>query len=255
MSRIISIVLVIAMLMVTLAGCGGGAASTSDTQKKVCVSLTAVKGSISSFHCPEMQPVIGVTVMPTQLESWNDGAAKRAIVDFVRRVTTANGPDFVPPADRIATFDNDGTLWCEQPLPIHFDFIWRRWVDMARQNPALREQQPWKAAVEKDYAWFGNAVTKHYRGDDSDIPAVMQGVLTAFGGAMTEDFAERAGDFLRTQSHPILKRLYCACGYAPMIELLHYLEASGFTNLSRRAADAILCVRSPRRSMVLRRNA
>ena len=77
--------------------------------------------------------------MSTQLESWNDGGAKRAIVDFVTRVTTANGPDFVPPAARIATFDNDGTLWCEKPLPIQFDFILRRWVEMAQENPALRE--------------------------------------------------------------------------------------------------------------------
>ena len=168
--------------------------------------------------------------MPTQLESWNDGATKSAILDFVTKVTTPNSPAFVPPADRIATFDNDGTLWCEKPMYIQLDFILRRWVEMARENPALADQQPWKAAVEKDYAWLGNAVTKHYRGDDSDMPAVMKGVLTAFAGVTVEDFAERAGTFLRTQSHPMLKRLYSACGYAPMIELLRYLEANGFTN-------------------------
>ena len=165
--------------------------------------------------------------MPTQLESWNDGAAKSAILDFVTKVTTPNSLAFVPPADRIATFDNDGTLWCEKPMYIQLDFILRRWVEMANETPALREQQPWKAAVEKDYAWLGNAVTKHYRGDDSDMPAVMKGVLTAFAGVTVEDFAERAGTFLRTQSHPMLKRLYSACGYAPMIELLRYLEANG----------------------------
>ena len=168
--------------------------------------------------------------MPTQLESWNDGATKSAIIDFVTRVTTANGPDFVPPADRIATFDNDGTLWCEKPMYIQLDFILRRWVEMASENPTLGAQQPWKAAVERDYAWLGNAVTKHYRGDDSDMPAVMKGVLTAFAGVTSEDFAARAGTFLRTQSHPTLKRLYSTCGYAPMIELLRYLEANAFTN-------------------------
>ena len=99
--------------------------------------------------------------MSTQLESWHDGVAKRAILDFVTRVTTANGPDFVPPADRIATFDNDGTLWCEKPMPIQLDFILRRWVEMAQENPALGKQQPWKAAVEKDYAWLGGVITKH----------------------------------------------------------------------------------------------
>jgi phosphoserine phosphatase len=168
--------------------------------------------------------------MSTQLESWNDGGAKRAIVDFVTRVTTANGPDFVPPAARIATFDNDGTLWCEKPLPIQFDFILRRWVEMAQENPALRERQPWQAAVDKDYAWLGNVITKHYAGDNSDLPTLMNGLVTAFAGVTTEDLIERAANFLRTQSHPSLKRLYRACGYAPMIELLRYLEAHGFAN-------------------------
>jgi len=168
--------------------------------------------------------------MSTQLESWNDGATKSAIIDFVTQVTTPNSPTFVPPADRIATFDNDGTLWCEKPMPIQLDFILRRWVEMAQQNPALREQQPWKAAVEKDYAWLGGVIAKHYNGDDTELPIVLKGLLTAFEGVTTEDFATRAGDFLRTQSHPMLKRLYSQCGYGPMIELLRYLEANGFTN-------------------------
>jgi len=164
------------------------------------------------------------------LSLWNDTPAKKAIINYVNAVTNPKGPDFVPQADRIATFDNDGTLWCEKPMYIQLDFILRRWVEMANENPALREQQPWKAAVEKDYAWLGNAVMKHYRGDDSDLPAVMKGVLTAFQGITIEDLSERAGNFLRTQSHPTLKRLYSKCGYAPMIELLRYLEANGFTN-------------------------
>jgi hypothetical protein len=168
--------------------------------------------------------------MPTQLESWNDGASKSAIIDFVTQVTTPNSPTFVAPADRIATFDNDGTLWCEKPMPIQLDFILRRWVEMAQQNPLLREQQPWKAAVEKDYAWLGGVIAKHYNGDDTDLPIVLKGLLAAFEGITTEDFAARARDFLRTQSHPMLKRLYSQCGYGPMIELLRYLEANGFTN-------------------------
>ena len=116
------------------------------------------------------------------------------------------------------------------------------------RTPTLPEQQPWKAAVEKDYAWLGNAVTKHYRGDDSDMPAVIKGVLTAFAGVTVEDFAERAATFLRTQSHPMLKRLYSACGYAPMIELLRYLEANGFTNFIVSGGGRDSCARSPRSS-------
>lgn len=168
--------------------------------------------------------------MSAQLESWNDGATKSAILDFVTAVTTPNSPTFVPPADRIATFDNDGTLWCEKPMYIQLDFILRRWVEMAHANPALREEQPWKAAVEKNYAWLGNAVTKYYQGDDSDMPIVMKGLLTAFAGVTVDELTERAGNFLRTQLHPTLKRPYSQCTYAPMLELLRYLEANGFTN-------------------------
>jgi haloacid dehalogenase-like hydrolase len=168
--------------------------------------------------------------MSTQLESWNDTATRQAIVNFVSAVSDPASKDFVPPADRIATFDNDGTLWCEKPLPIQLDFIMRRWVEMANENPALRDQQPWKSAVEKDYAWLGGVITKHYAGDDSDMPALINGLSGAFAGLTIEDYAARAGSFLHTQSHPTLKRSYTQCGYAPMVELLRYLEAHGFAN-------------------------
>jgi len=192
--------------------------------------------------------------MSTQLESWNDGAARRAIVDFVTRVTTAGGPDFVPQPDRIAVFDNDGTLWCEQPV-IQLAHIMERWVEMAQQNPALRDQQPWKAAVDKDMAWFRTAIKKHYGGDESDMPAIAKGVLSAFEGLTTEEFAGRVDAFFRTKSHPTLKRLYRDCGYAPMVELLRFLEAHGFTNyivsgggrdFIRRIADEIYGIPSER---------
>jgi phosphoserine phosphatase len=167
--------------------------------------------------------------MSTQLVSWNDGAARRAIVDFVTRVTTPDSPAFAPPADRIAVFDNDGTLWCEQPV-IQLAHILQRWEEMARQNPALRDQQPWKAAVDKDMAWFRTVITKHYGGDESDVPTLAKGVLSAFEGLTTEEFAASCTAFLRTASHPSLKRLYRDCGYAPMVELLRFLEVSGFAN-------------------------
>ncbi len=169
--------------------------------------------------------------MSDRLTLWNDSPAKTAILDFVTEVTAEGGPAFVEPVDRIAVFDNDGTLWCEQPMPIQLDFFLRRWVEMAEADPALRDQQPWKAAVEKDSAWLGGAFVKHYHGDDSDMSTLMKGALTAFEGITVEDFAERAGAFLRTQSHPILKRLYRDCAYAPMVELLHYLQTNGFINL------------------------
>ena len=84
------------------------------------------------------------------LPSWNDGAAKSAILDFVARVTKEGGPDFVPPAERIATFDNDGTLWCEQPIQVQLFFLIDRVKELAAKDPSLKERQPFKALLEHD---------------------------------------------------------------------------------------------------------
>jgi hypothetical protein len=112
--------------------------------------------------------------MSAQRDSWNDGAARSAIVDFVTRGTTSDGPAFVPPADRIAVFDSDGTVWCEHPV-IQFARIMQRWEEMAQQSPAPRDQQPWTASVEKHWAWFRAAITRNFRGRGakatSDTPA------------------------------------------------------------------------------------
>src|SRR4029077_15119074 len=108
--------------------------------------------------------------MPSdQLASWKDGAAKRAILDFVARVTREGTADYVPPGERFAVFDNDGTLWCEKPLPVQGDFVLRRLTEMAAKDPSLKQRQPWKAAAEKDYQWIGDVIAGHYRGDDRDL--------------------------------------------------------------------------------------
>jgi phosphoserine phosphatase len=164
------------------------------------------------------------------LPSWREGASKQAILDFVREVTTEGGTDAVPPHERVAVFDNDGTLWCEKPMPIQLDFILRRLVVMAEQDPALRTRQPWQAAYDRDYGWLGEVITKHYHGDDSDLPVLAAGVLQAFAGITVEEFEAHADRFLRNTEHPTLGRTYLACGYAPMVELLGYLEAGGFRN-------------------------
>ena len=91
--------------------------------------------------------------MSDVLPSWNDGPSRTAILGFVERVTEEGGADFVPPSERIAVFDNDGTLWCEKPMPIELGFILMRLEEMAEADEALREKQPWKGAREKDYAW------------------------------------------------------------------------------------------------------
>jgi phosphoglycolate phosphatase-like HAD superfamily hydrolase len=166
-----------------------------------------------------------MSVATDQLTRWNAGAATDAIVAFVQR-TVAEG---VPVEERVAVFDNDGTLWCEKPLPIQADFILRRLFQMAEAEPALRDRQPWKAAYERDYAWLGSVINQHYAGDDSNLPALLGGILAAFEGMSIEDFEARSDDFLRTTQHPTLGRGYLECAYAPMVELLGYLEANGFT--------------------------
>lgn len=159
------------------------------------------------------------------LANWNDGPAKTAIVDFVERATAQ-----VPPEERVAVFDNDGTLWCEKPAYIQLDFLVRRLAEQARADPALAASQPYKAAAEGDLAWFGDAVTKHYQGDDSDLKVLAGGVLSAYQGLTTEEHAARVAAFFADATHPTLGRPYTACGYRPMVELLRYLEANGFTN-------------------------
>ena len=163
------------------------------------------------------------------LPSWSEGAAKSAVLGFVESVTRP-GASYVPPVDRIAAFDNDGTLWCEKPMPIQFDFILRRLYEMAQADPGLRGRQPWKAAYERDYGWFGTVITEHYAGNDASVRTLLAGIFAAYEGISVEDFEAKSDAFLRTAQHPTLGRGYLECVYLPMVELLGYLAANGFTN-------------------------
>src|SRR4051812_31031387 len=135
------------------------------------------------------------------LTSWRDGPARCAVVAFVERVC-AGDPRPVPVEHRVAVFDNDGTLWCEKPMPIQLDFILRRLVEMVRDDPSLAGRQPWKAAREQDAAWLSSVITEHYAGDDSKATTMMGGILAAFAGMSVEDFEQRSDTFLRTAAHP-----------------------------------------------------
>src|SRR6476660_7308372 len=132
---------------------------------------------------------------PGHLASWNDGATKAALVEFVERVTRDGSADYVPPAERVAVFDNDGTLWCEKPMPIELGFILRRMAEMAEADPPLRTRQPWQAAYEKDYGWLGGVIAKHYQGDDSDVKVLIGGLVQSFADMPVETYAELAGAF------------------------------------------------------------
>ncbi len=163
----------------------------------------------------------------TDLASWNDTATRAAIEAFV-----ADAPE-----PRVAVFDNDGTLWCEKPMPVQLDFTLRRWVAMAEADAALRSRQPYKAAYERDHGWLGAALTKHYEGDDSDVKLLMAGVAEAFGGVTVDDYAASAADFFADARHPTLDRSYRECAFVPMVELLRYLEANGFATYIASGGD------------------
>ncbi len=154
------------------------------------------------------------------LASWNDTATRAAILDFIDRVCSEGSPDFVPPPERIATFDNDGTLWCEKPLYPQADFVLRKWRAMAEADPSLAQRQPYKAVVENDRAWL-EALTDH-------VPELVHGVGEAFGGLTTDAFEAEAVAFFEETRHPTLGVPYTEAVYAPMLELLALLESSDF---------------------------
>jgi phosphoserine phosphatase len=145
-------------------------------------------------------------------------------------VTKEGGTDYVRPEARIALFDNDGTLWCEKPMPIEAGF---QMQDIARQvaaDPSLSSRQPWKAVVEHDHEWMAGVITKHYNGDDSDLKLLAAGLLSAYSGDSVQEFARTAEHYLRAEQNPVLKRPYLKTAYQPMRELLRYLEDNGFTS-------------------------
>ena len=125
-------------------------------------------------------------------------------MDFVGRTVA----DDVPLEERVAVFDNDGTLWCEQPLPSQADFILRRLSEMAEADPGLRGRQPWQAAYEHDHAWLRTVLAEHYAGDDTNVRTLLGGVLAAYDGIDVDDFEARSADFLRTAQHSTLGRRY-----------------------------------------------
>ncbi len=152
------------------------------------------------------------------LPSWNSGAAKSAILDFVAGVTKEGGPEFVPPAERIATFDNDGTLWCEHPMQVQLFFLVDRVKQLAAKDPGLKERQPYKALLERDMK------TLYALGKQ----ALFELAFATHSGVTEEEFDKLARDFFATATHPNFGRLFTQCTYRPQVELLGYLRENGF---------------------------
>ena len=152
------------------------------------------------------------------LPSWNDTAAKKAIVAFVDKVTTPGSPDLVPPAERVAVFDNDGTLWSEQPMYVQLAFALDRVKALAPQHPYWKDKPPFKAALEGDMKALA----------ESGEHGLLELVMATHAGNTTEEFAAIVKDWLATARHPKSGRRYTEMVYQPMLELLAYLRANGF---------------------------
>jgi phosphoglycolate phosphatase-like HAD superfamily hydrolase len=152
------------------------------------------------------------------LPSWSDSKAKQSIVDFVKRVAAKGGREFVPPAERIAVFDNDGTLWAEQPMYFQAFFIFDRVKALAPQHPEWRDKEPFASVLKGDvkYALAGG---EH---------AVLEMVMATHAGMTTEEFEKIVRDWLAIARHPKSGRPYHEMIYQPMVELLRYLRANGF---------------------------
>ncbi len=162
----------------------------------------------------------GLTTLKAQdpLPSWNDTAPKEAIIAFVDKVTKEGSPDFVPVAERIATFDNDGTLWCEQPMPVQLFFALDRVKALAPQHPEWKTKEPFASLLK------GDVKTALAGGEH----AVLELFMATHAGMTTTDFEQIVKDWLATARHPKFKQPYIACVYQPMVELLAYLRANGF---------------------------
>jgi len=152
------------------------------------------------------------------LPSWNDSASKQAIVTFVEQVTTAGSPDFVRPAERVAVFDNDGTLWTEQPVYFQALFTFDRIRALAPQHPEWREQEPFASVLRRD---FDKALA-------GGTHALLEMAMQTHAGMTTDEFHAIVSDWIATARHPTKGRRYTEMVFQPMLELLGYLRANGF---------------------------
>ena len=186
-------------------------------------SQFATVGSATRSH--SMKALVSVLLLAVgplyaqdPLPSWNDTAPKKAIVDFVEKVTKEGLPDFVPPSERIATFENDGTLWAEQPIYFQFAFAIDRVKALAPQHPEWKKQQPFAAVLSGDKEAL---VASGQKG-------LMQIMAVSHSGMSTEEFGRIVAQWFATARHPRFNRPYTDLVYQPMLELLAYLRANGF---------------------------
>jgi len=183
--------------------------------RSIAVALTMIA---CAGPAPQPETVQEAAAPQTPLPSWNDGLARQSIIDFVARVTDPASPDFVPEPERIATFDNDGCLWAEQPMYFQLLFAVDRVKAMADEHPEWRQQQPFQAILEDDQEHLAT-LTEH------DLVEIM---MTTHSGMTTAEFTEIAREWIADARHPRFDRPFTEMVYQPMLEVLDYLRANGF---------------------------
>jgi len=162
------------------------------------------------------------------LSLWNDTPTKSAIVGYVHAVTDPNNAKSVPEVERVATFDNDGTLWLEKPLYMQLHHLIRQIGLVAASNPAVRIKQPFKAVYENDQAWFKEAAAGVSKGDLAKAMSIIAGAAEALEGMTIDEFNSNARDFLTNTKDARFNVPYKQLTYKPMVELIHYLQDNGF---------------------------
>lgn len=175
--------------------------------------------TLISCNAPQPKTETEQVAIPDPLPSWNEGTSKQSIIDFVTKTTREGSADFVPIADRIACLDNDGTLWTEKPLPFQLYFVLDRIKVMAPEHPEWKNKQPYKALLE------GDLKTAMAGGEN----ALLEILMTTHAGITTDEFDKNVRNWITTATHPETGKHYNEMIYQPMVELLDYLRANGYT--------------------------
>ncbi|MES1181273.1 MAG: HAD family hydrolase, partial [Flavobacterium sp.] len=189
--------------------------------KLAVLLFTAITAITISCNQPQQKnetPKAGNVVVTDPLPSWNEGASKQAIIEFVKNSVDSTSKGFIPLADRIACFDNDGTLWTEKPLPFQLYFVIDRIKAMAPQHPEWKSKQPFKGILE------GDLKTALAGGEK----ALLEITMTTHAGITTDEFEKTVKDWMATATHPKTGEHYNEMVYQPMLELLNYLRANGY---------------------------
>ncbi len=182
------------------------------TARRIALAATAAVALALKLPAAGSQPA------SQDLPSWSDGPAKKAITAFVARVSQEGGADYVPPEKRIAVFDNDGTLWAEQPVYVQLAFAFDRVKALSNRHPEWKRTQPFQAVLDNDFAALAKSGEK----------GLVELIMATHAGTSTQDFEEIVSGWIGTARHPKFERPYTELVYQPMLELLAYLRANGF---------------------------